>query len=153
MPMPRPGTMTSSRKLANESTRIAAKPRRRTPMVGELLNQLDPELAAGIIDASLPSPQLVLEIDEALRRLAAADDDGIFLHLRPRDALLAEANSLADADARREVMAKLQTIMRDEGVTLQPYWRSLYRHVRPGVVGGQMNIAYLPRLHEFGFAA
>ncbi|MDP5084413.1 MAG: ABC transporter substrate-binding protein [Yoonia sp.] len=69
------------------------------------------------------------------------------------DALLAEANSLADADARREVMAKLQTIMRDEGVTLQPYWRSLYRHVRPGVVGGQMNIAYLPRLHEFGFAA
>ncbi len=42
--------------------------RRRTPMVGELLNQLDPELAAGIIDASLPSPQLVLEIDEALRQ-------------------------------------------------------------------------------------
>ncbi len=69
------------------------------------------------------------------------------------DALLAEANSLADADARRSVMEQLQTIMRDEGVTLQPYWRSLYRHVRPGVVGGEMNIAYLPRLHEFGFAA
>ena len=68
------------------------------------------------------------------------------------DGLLAEANSLADADKRREVMAKLQAIMRDEGVTLQPYWRSLYRHVKPGVVGGEMNIAYLPRLYNFGFA-
>jgi peptide/nickel transport system substrate-binding protein len=69
------------------------------------------------------------------------------------DALLADANAIADADARREVMVKLQTIMRDEGVTLQPYWRSLYRHAAPGVVGGEMNIAYLPRLYNFGFAA
>ncbi|MBE0414079.1 ABC transporter substrate-binding protein [Yoonia sp.] len=69
------------------------------------------------------------------------------------DALLAQANSLSDADHRRAVMARLQTIMRDEGVTLQPYWRSLYRHVRPGVVGGDMHIAYLPRLYNFGFAA
>jgi allophanate hydrolase len=38
------------------------------------------------------SPEAV--IDEALRRLAAADDEGIFLHLRPRDALLAEARAL-----------------------------------------------------------
>ena len=68
------------------------------------------------------------------------------------DALLAEANGIADAERRREVMMKLQTIMRDEGVTLQPYWRSIYRHVKPGVVGGEMNIAYLPRLYEFGFA-
>ncbi|NAZ36978.1 ABC transporter substrate-binding protein [Rubellimicrobium sp. CFH 75288] len=51
------------------------------------------------------------------------------------DALLAEANAIADADARREVMARLQQIMLDEGVLIQPYWRSLYRHVRPGVHG------------------
>ncbi|WP_439156157.1 ABC transporter substrate-binding protein [Yoonia sp.] len=69
------------------------------------------------------------------------------------DALLAKANAIADADARRVVMARLQSIMRDEGVILQPYWRSLYRHVKPGVVGGEMNIAYLPRLYDFGFAA
>lgn len=68
------------------------------------------------------------------------------------DALLAEANAIADADTRREIMARLQTIMRDEGVTLQPYWRSLYRHVRPGVLGGDMHIAYLPRLYNFGFS-
>jgi allophanate hydrolase len=45
------------------------------------------------------SPEAV--IDEALRRLAAADDDGIFLHLRPRDALLAEARALGAFDPAR----------------------------------------------------
>ncbi|MFY0691353.1 MAG: ABC transporter substrate-binding protein [Paracoccaceae bacterium] len=69
------------------------------------------------------------------------------------DALLAEANSIADADKRREVMAKLQTIMRDEGVTIQPYWRSLYRHHREGIVGGDMHIAYLPQIYKLGLAA
>ncbi len=69
------------------------------------------------------------------------------------DSLLADANAIADADARQVIMAKLQTIMRDEGVVVQPYWRSLYRHVRPGVIGGQMHISYLPRLYNFGFAA
>ena len=69
------------------------------------------------------------------------------------DALLAEANSLADADARREVMGKLQTIMSDEGVTLQPYWRSLYRHSKPGFVGWDMHIAYLPQIYKIGLAA
>ena len=69
------------------------------------------------------------------------------------DTLLAEANSIADADARRVVMAKLQTIMRDEGVTIQPYWRSLYRHNKPGMVGTDMHIAYLPQIYKWGFAA
>ncbi|WP_341365725.1 ABC transporter substrate-binding protein [Yoonia sp. BS5-3] len=69
------------------------------------------------------------------------------------DALLAEANSLADADARRDVMGKLQTIMSDEGVTLQPYWRSLYRHAKPGFVGWDMHISYLPQIYKFGLAA
>ncbi len=69
------------------------------------------------------------------------------------DALLAEANSMADAEARREVMGKLQTIMSDEGVTLQPYWRSLYRHAKPGFVGWDMHIAYLPQIYKIGLAA
>ncbi len=69
------------------------------------------------------------------------------------DALLAEANAIADADARREVMAKLQTIMSDEGVTIQPYWRSLYRHAKPGLVGWDMHIAYLPQVYKMAFAA
>ena len=69
------------------------------------------------------------------------------------DTLLAEANSIADADGRREVMAKLQGIMSDEGVTLQPYWRSLYRHSKPGFVGWDMHIAYLPQIYKIGLAS
>lgn len=69
------------------------------------------------------------------------------------DALLAEANSIADADARREVMAKLQAIMTDEGVTLQPYWRTVYRHAKPGFTGWDMHIAYLPQIYKIGLAA
>jgi len=69
------------------------------------------------------------------------------------DALLAEANSIADVDARRAVMGKLQQIMVEEGVTIQPYWRSLYRHHRPGVVGTEMHIAFLPQIYKYGLAA
>jgi peptide/nickel transport system substrate-binding protein len=69
------------------------------------------------------------------------------------DALLAEANSIADADARRVVMGKLQAIMVDEGVTIQPYWRSIYRHYREDVLGAEMHIAYLPQTYKYGFKA
>ncbi len=49
------------------------------------------------------------------------------------DAAMAKALSLADADARREVMVTLQTILQDEGYIVNPFWRSLYRHAREGV--------------------
>jgi peptide/nickel transport system substrate-binding protein len=69
------------------------------------------------------------------------------------DALLSEANSLADVDARREVMGKLQAIMIDEGVTIQPYWRTAIRHHRDNLVGVEKHIADLPQLYKFGFKA
>jgi peptide/nickel transport system substrate-binding protein len=69
------------------------------------------------------------------------------------DALLAEANSIADADKRREVMAKLQAIMVDEGVTIQPYWRTAIRHQREGFVGLDKHIADLPQLYKWGIKA
>lgn len=69
------------------------------------------------------------------------------------DTLLAEANSMANADDRRVVMAKLQAIMSDEGVTIQPYWRSLYRHAKPGFVGWDMHIAFLPQIYKIGLAS
>ncbi len=49
------------------------------------------------------------------------------------DAAMTKALSLADADARREVMVTLETILQDEGVIIQPFWRSLFRHAREGV--------------------
>ncbi len=69
------------------------------------------------------------------------------------DALLAEANSIADADARREVMGKLQAIMIEEGVTIQPYWRTAIRHHRDNLVGVDKHIADLPQIYKWGFAA
>ncbi len=65
------------------------------------------------------------------------------------DALLAEANAIADADARRKVAGKLQAIIVEEGVTVQPYWRSLYRHANEKVTGTDMHIAYLPQTYKW----
>lgn len=69
------------------------------------------------------------------------------------DALLAEANSIADVDKRREVMAKLQAIMIDEGVTIQPYWRTAMRHHRDNMVGVEKHIADLPQIYKFGIVS
>ncbi len=69
------------------------------------------------------------------------------------DALLAEANSIADADKRREVMGKMQAIIIEEGVTCQPYWRSIQRHHRDNLVGVDMHIAYLPQIYKWGIKA
>lgn len=69
------------------------------------------------------------------------------------DALLTEAVAIADADKRREVMAKLQKLMQDEGVVIQPYWRSIYRHYRPGVVGAEMHPTFEIHVSKLGFSA
>ena len=55
------------------------------------------------------------------------------------DALLTKAMSIADADARRVVMADIEKLMQDEGVIIQPYWRSLYRHFSENVMGADMH--------------
>jgi peptide/nickel transport system substrate-binding protein len=36
-------------------------------------------------------------------------------------------------------MARIQKIMLDEGVLIQPYWRSLYRHTIPTVHGTEQH--------------
>ncbi|MDT2031883.1 ABC transporter substrate-binding protein [Planktomarina sp.] len=69
------------------------------------------------------------------------------------DALLAEANSLANADERRVIMGKIQALIIEEGVTCQPYWRYVQRHHVKGLVGCDMHIAYLPQIYKWGFAA
>ncbi len=51
------------------------------------------------------------------------------------DALIKESLTIADVDARKAKMKRIQEIMQDEGIVIQPYWRSLYRHFRPGVTG------------------
>lgn len=69
------------------------------------------------------------------------------------DTLLDKAVSIADADKRREVMAKIEKIMQDEGVIIQPYWRALYRQSKPGLMGAEAHIAYLPQLYKWYWKA
>jgi peptide/nickel transport system substrate-binding protein len=58
------------------------------------------------------------------------------------DAILTEALATPDVEARRALMVKGQTLVQDEGVTIQPYWRSLYNHTREGLVGGGHHISF-----------
>jgi len=69
------------------------------------------------------------------------------------DALLTEALSLADADKRREVMAKMEAMIQEEAVTMQPYWRAIYRHMREGVVGADMHVSFEHHHYKWGWAA
>ncbi|MBN2630608.1 MAG: ABC transporter substrate-binding protein [Rhodobacteraceae bacterium] len=58
------------------------------------------------------------------------------------DAELAKAMAIADADARRVVMARIQEILQEQGVMIQPYWRSLFRHFDPRVKGCDMHATF-----------
>jgi peptide/nickel transport system substrate-binding protein len=69
------------------------------------------------------------------------------------ESLLDEALSIADADARREVMARIEQVMRDDGVMIQPYWRSLFSHQNGTLVGVEKHPAQEFHLYKFGFAA
>jgi len=69
------------------------------------------------------------------------------------DTLLLEALAIADADVRRDVMRKMEQLIQDEGVTIQPYWRSVYRHGKPGLVGAGMHITFEIHPYKLGFAA
>ena len=69
------------------------------------------------------------------------------------DALVNRAMAILDADARREVMAEIQAMMQADGVVMQPYWRSLYNHARPGVVNAQVHITQQIHPHKLGLKA
>ena len=68
------------------------------------------------------------------------------------DDLLNQALGIADADERRKLMAKIQKLLQDEGVIIQPYWRSLYRHYREGILNAEMHPTFELHLYKFGFA-
>ena len=64
------------------------------------------------------------------------------------DALLDQALATPDADARRVIMAKIQKNLRDSGVIIQPFWRSLFRSYREGVNGFEMHQSFEQHLDK-----
>lgn len=55
------------------------------------------------------------------------------------DATLADALSISDDVARRPLMERLQTILQQSGVIVQPYWRSILCHMTPRLRGYAMH--------------
>jgi peptide/nickel transport system substrate-binding protein len=55
------------------------------------------------------------------------------------DKLLTEAEGILDVDKRREVMAKLEQIMQEDGPIVQPLWRSVFTFYDKRVKGFQMH--------------
>ncbi|WP_299371033.1 ABC transporter substrate-binding protein [uncultured Tateyamaria sp.] len=67
------------------------------------------------------------------------------------DALLEKALATADVEARRALMAEGQAMIQNDGVTIQPYWRSLYNHTKDGLVGGGHHISFEIRPAELAW--
>ncbi len=68
------------------------------------------------------------------------------------DAAMVEALTLADADKRRVVAAKLEQILQDEGYIVQPFWRSLFRHAKANVVGMEMHPSFEHHHYQWSLA-
>jgi peptide/nickel transport system substrate-binding protein len=68
------------------------------------------------------------------------------------DDTLTEALSIADADKRRVLMKRLEEIMQEEGVTIQPYWRTIGRNFKSNVVNAEMHPTYEIHVERLGLA-
>lgn len=58
------------------------------------------------------------------------------------DRKIDQANAIADADKRRDLMKELQVALRQSGIIVQPYWRKLFCHMSERLNGYQMHQAY-----------
>ncbi|WP_299408061.1 ABC transporter substrate-binding protein [uncultured Roseobacter sp.] len=58
------------------------------------------------------------------------------------DKMLDVALATADVEERRTLMKDMQALIQEEGVTIQPYWRSLYNFTKEGLVGAGHHIAF-----------
>lgn len=63
------------------------------------------------------------------------------------DAAIGEALSIADAEKRKVVAEKIEKILQDSGIIIQPYWRKLYNSSMPAVKNHGMHPTFE---HEYG---
>ncbi|MGL4235906.1 ABC transporter substrate-binding protein [Tabrizicola sp.] len=68
------------------------------------------------------------------------------------DALMAQALALADADARRELAAKMGAILQEEGYIINPFSRSLFRHHKEGLVGLEQHPSFEHHHYKWSLA-
>lgn len=58
------------------------------------------------------------------------------------DKTLTAALAVADVDKRRAILAKAEKIMQDEGVIIQPYWRTLTNYTKSNLGGAGHHITF-----------
>ena len=58
------------------------------------------------------------------------------------DGLMAQALAISDAAARSVLCGQMEKILQDEGIMVQPFWRSLFQHAKPNVVGVEMHPSF-----------
>ncbi|MEO1680304.1 MAG: ABC transporter substrate-binding protein [Pseudomonadota bacterium] len=69
------------------------------------------------------------------------------------DGLVTEALAQPDVEKRRAIMARLQEIMQQEGVIIQPYWRGLINHSKSDLKGGEIHPAQELRVSDLYWEA
>ena len=69
------------------------------------------------------------------------------------DELLGKAMSVADAAERSKLMERIEQIMQEQGVMVQPYWRSLYRHADPKVKDCPIHATFEHHQYKWWIAA
>jgi len=69
------------------------------------------------------------------------------------DELLGKALSIADAAERSKLMERIEQIMQEQGVMVQAYWRSLYRHADPKVKDCAMHATFEHHQYKWWMAA
>lgn len=68
------------------------------------------------------------------------------------DALMTQALSIADADKRRDLAAKMGTILQEEGYIINPYSRSLFSHHKEGFMGLEHHPAFEHHHYKWSMA-
>lgn len=67
------------------------------------------------------------------------------------DRTLDQAMAHPDAERRKPVIRRLEEILRDEGVIIQPYWRILSNHHNGRLAGAEKHPSNEIRLYQIGF--
>jgi peptide/nickel transport system substrate-binding protein len=69
------------------------------------------------------------------------------------DDLLGKAMSVADSGERSKLMERIEAIMQEEGVMVQPFWRSIYRHFDAKVKGADMHPTFEHHHYKWSISA
>lgn len=69
------------------------------------------------------------------------------------DEVLGKAMAVADAAERSKLMERVEQIMQEQGVMIQPYWRALYRNADPKVRGADMHATFEHHQYKWWIAA